>query len=349
MRKQLLKARSTEEATNLTNSINALQNEVSDMETNKSDYIRKGIIEAKYDNEIASKQTEISALQNRLKTVRYKSVEEKQRDVNRLNLLQNEISELSTNRDANITARVDEYKGMAASVTSIETDIQTAQGKITEIEARRWDEGISFKDTVQAKINEELGLAGITGAAYTQVADILKSNRSGLWSGEAMTKLSQNPNILEVSGGQSEFIPKMIKIKNPDGTDRAFSYSVLRDLNVKIQNGTITQAEIEAQGCQSATQLQALYTEIEKSAASEYIRLASTGELKGGNDTITETLKRMRVDIVNAAISPAEKEKLLRDFDANPGKFLAAASSIQEHYRTKGSRISSYNSGKKEG
>lgn len=317
-------------AAQLSKEISSLQSDISSLEKGKQTYIARDIIANKYKDETVDKQNRIMNLERAISLNRFKTPEEKMKAVNELNELRVEVADRAANSASNIKALQEEYT--------------KSYGTYSDPD---WNAGFTFKDTVRAKFNEEIGVAGLTGAAYTQVADILKSNRSGLWSGEAMTKLTQNPNILEISGGQTVFESKIVV--NPDGSPKKISYSEIRDLNMRVQSGNITEAEIRAAGYSSGAEIQAAYTDIEKSAATEYINLAMNGKLKGGNSTVTETLKRMRVELANSAISKREKDAILEEFDKNPGKFLATASDRQERLRTKGADISSYNSGKKEG
>lgn len=320
-------------ANQLSQEISALQGEISTLESKngKQTYIARDIIANKYKDVTGDKQNRIMELERQIATGHFKTPEAKLKAVNELNDLRVEVADRVAHSADNIAALQDEYGKTYKTYTDPD-----------------WNAGFTFKDTVRAKFNEEIGVAGLTGAAYTQVADILKSNRSGIWSGEAMTKLGQNPNILLQSGGKTVFESKIVK--EADGvTPKKISYAVIRDLNLRVQSGNITDAEIRAAGYSSGAEIQAAYTDIEKSAATEYVNLAMSGRLLGGNSTVTETLKRMRVELANSAISKREKDAILKEFDENPGKFLAAASDRQERLRTKGADISSYNSGKKEG
>ena len=66
------------------------------------------------------------------------------------------------------------------------------------------------------------------------------------------------------------------------------------------------------------------------------------------NTTIVEGIKRLKAQIAASNIPNEEKEALLKELSTDPGNFFKGASDRQEKMRTKGSRISAYNSGKKE-
>jgi len=315
----------------LTGEISALQSEIKSMETHKGKWVARRMIEMKYDDDINAKQETISQIQKKLESPDYyATAEEKMEDINKLTNLQSEVAEMTNKRAENIESMAKEYGDSYDSYND-----------------KSWNAGYRWRDAITAKFNEEVGVSGLSGAAYTQVADTLKSNRGSLWSGEAMTKLTQNTKILVQSGGTSQF-PTKLNFRKPDGSS-VYDYAELRALYLKVQNGTISDTELREQGCETGADLENIYKDIEKSAATAYINLAMNGKLIGGNPTITESIKRMKVDIENAAITKSEKARMLKKLEENPGKFLADASSLQESLRTKGQGISSYNSGKKEG
>ena len=327
--------------------IGGLQQEVRNMNANKdsiiADMAQQKAVARTYDNEVANKSTERTKIANRIGDIdkRLASGLASSAEVEALNSersslvatgtkLTSEISDMMTDETRN-----KEIATRTAKIGEIRTKVEELNKKIENPEKPT----IRRVDSVNSAIDKFFGGSGITGSDYISVADTLKENRGSLWSGEAMNKLTQNPQILEESGGQTVFKSNIVRGKS-------FDYAKVRDDIVRLKNGTLSDQELQVYG--GAAQLEAIYTDVEKSAATEYINLAQNGTLKGGNTTVTEALKRMRVTIDNAHVTKEEKTALLKEFDQDPGGFLKRASDRQERLRTKGSSISAYNSGKKE-
>ena len=92
----------------------------------------------------------------------------------------------------------------------------------------------------------------------------MKNNRSGLYTGEAMTKMRQNADILvDASGQPATFTAKFTK----DGVTTKITYADMADLKRKADNGTITQAELDKFGFANSAMVQSAFEDIEKQAA----------------------------------------------------------------------------------
>ena len=207
---------------------------------------------------------------------------------------------------------------------------------------------ISTRTIISGKIDQFFGGEGFTGQGYTDVADILSKNREGLWQKEAMGKLKQSPSILSENGVEHQFVLNKVTLPYNLKIEK-LKYSEILDLVTKVDSGTLEKKDrdrIEAIGFKSTADLKAAFADVEKQAASDYVRMANKGDIN--NPTIVEGIKRMTAIIASANIPVDEKNKLLSALKDNPGKFLKDASTIQELLRTKGSRISAYNSGKKD-
>jgi len=279
--------------------------------------------------------------------------------MNENNSLSNEIT---TEAQANLKAQ---YEKDIERQTQIKTEGLDRQRDISG--------GTIFK----GKVDQFFGGEGFTGQGYTTVADTLKESRGSLWSGEAMAKLQQNPHILQIDGvenayganssvvgydvvefeidpstGSPRVDPSTGKFKvkldssgNP--VKRKYTYSEILDFKQQIATGQIKPGDIErVTGFKNATDLDAAFKDIEKSAASDYVTMAVEGHI--ANSTITESISRLKAKIASSNIPKEERNQLLEELEKNPGKFLKRASDIQEKMRTKGSRISAYNSGKKD-
>ena len=213
---------------------------------------------------------------------------------------------------------------------------------------------ISGGSIIKGRIDEFFGGEGFTGKGYTDVADTLSRNREALWQKEAMSKLSQAPDILGTDDNfhlKSTTLSYAANIKGEDGHGK-LTYSKMFDLYSQVSDGTLDNAGrdtiLNKWGFKNIGDFKAAFKDIEKQAATEYVRIANTNDGRIDNPTIVEGIKRMTALIASANIPRDEKRALLRELNENPGKFLQGASSLQERLRTKGSRINAYNSGTKD-
>ena len=220
---------------------------------------------------------------------------------------------------------------------------------------------ISTKTIMRGKVDSFFGGEGFTGKGYIDTADLLKNNRSSLYTGEAMTKMRQNADILvDASGNEATFEVKFTNGKlGPDGKPIKYSYSYVADLKRRVDAGDPT-VDLASEGFANSAMLQSAFEDMEKQAAEAYVTanmaaadptVHSNFKLKGNaaaNTTIVEGIKRLKAQIAASNIPKEEKDALLKDLSENPGKFFKGASDRQEKMRTKGSRISAYNSGKKD-
>ena len=216
---------------------------------------------------------------------------------------------------------------------------------------------ITTGSIVRGKVDKFFGGEGFTGKGYVDTADLLKNNRSSLYTGEAMTKMRQNADILVDSDGS----PHKFKIKFTT-KDVNYSYAEMADIKRRVDNGSLTDPkELADLGFADIAMVQSAFEDMEKQAADAYVTanmaaadpsVHSDIKLKGNapaNTTIVEGIKRMKAQIASSNIPKEVRDKLLKDLSENPGKFFKGASDVQEKMRTQGSRINAFNSGKKEG
>ena len=303
-------------------------------------------------NEIAKLETE----NDELNTMSGEGSKKKQNENNR------RIAELSQRLelDPNDEAAKIEISNLEEQNKELQASIDDAKEKLKSVFSDQYDEyvkldvtkkvkpNITYQSIMGGKIDQFFGGEGFTGQGYIDVADLLKNNRGALWSGEAMTKLQQMPHILERDGVEIKFTPSRDALGYDTGHE--ITYSEIVDLQARISNGRLSPNEIKAEldkyGIRSQADLTAAFKDVEKQAASEYVTLASEGAIN--NSTITEGLQRLAASIAASNIPKAEKNSLLAELEENPGKFLKKASDKQEKMRTQGSRISAFNSGKKD-
>ncbi len=228
-----------------------------------------------------------------------------------------------------------------------------------EIKTERLDKerNISSWTIAKGKADQFFGGEGFTGKGYIDTADLIKNNRSSLYTGEAMTKMRQNADILvDASGNEAEFA-----VKFSSKPDLKLSYSAMADLKKKADNGSIKQDELEKYGFANIAMVQSAFEDLEKQAAKAYVAanmvtvdptIQSEFRLrnpeKQANTTIIEGIKRMKAALASSDIPKEEKNELLNQLSTDPGTFFSRGSDIQEKMRTKGSRISAYNSGKRD-
>lgn len=248
-----------------------------------------------------------------------------------------------------------------AAISKANDDYGTTYTYEAEREIKR---NISITKDIGKSIGNAFGVASERGSDYIAAADLLKSGRSSVYTGEAMTKLTQNPNVLTVNGNAISYTSNDL----PGYTGKGITYSQMEDMKVRIQNGEINSTNIKSFGFNSVADANAAYTFAQKKEAIAYINanLYKEGLIteihdKNGavvsmpvssdsaaNSTITEWFKRMEADISGLKISEKEKKDMMDKFHANPGEFMKNASDMQERIRTKGTRIQSYEQVKKD-
>lgn len=333
--------------------LNSLQNELNSISTNSGmnkwikDEQNRLAAEELANREIATITTRKAAVDNRLATAQANLAAavtdaDKRKYQQEAIELANEQSKLedalSTDGKARINATMKEY---------VETG--TLATKPADI---------SRTTIVRGKIDQFFGGEGFTGKGYIDVSDLLKNNRSNLYTGEAMTKMRQNADILvDVNGNELQFTTKF----NND-TSKQFSYVDMAAIKKKVDTGQIIESDLKANyGFENAAMFQSAFEDIEKKAAEAYVSANmaqidsevaknTTARLKRPeevNSTITLGIERLKASLAAANIPKEEKDQLLKELAENPGKFFKGASDRQEQLRTKGSRISAYNSGQK--
>ena len=288
----------------------------------------------------------------------------------RMSIIQTELADatLSDNerrkKNAEYVKLMQENDQLATQITPDAIDKRTKdlteefaqQAKIKEQKLETAD--ISSKTIARGKVDQFFGGEGFTGKGYLDTADLLKNNRSSLYTGEAMTKMRQNADILINDDGS----PATFKAKftMPSAGDVKISYSEMADLKRRFDNGSLSIADLQNKGFENGAMLQSAFEDIEKQAAEAYVTanmaaadptVHSKIKLKGNvaaNSTIVEGIKRMKASLASANIPKEEKDRLLAELSSNPGTFFKGASDLQERMRTRGSRISAYNSGKKD-
>ena len=304
------------------------------------------------------------------------SNKEKQRENReRMMILESELNDPSLQlSDSERSKKAAEYTRLMNENEEIEESNTTAgQEKMREALSKEYDEQVKIKTEgldkerdisswtiTKGKVDQFFGGEGFTGKGYLDTADLLKNNRSSLYTGEAMTKMRQNADILvDANGNEATFEVSFTNKKDANGNPIKLSYSYLADLKRRVDAGDPS-VNLKDEGFENSAMLQSAFEDMEKKAAEAYVTanmaaddpsINSKFKLKrgGANTTIVEGIKRMKASIASSNIPKEEKDALLKELSENPGAFFKKASDLQERMRTKGSRISAYNSGKKEG
>lgn len=232
---------------------------------------------------------------------------------------------------------------------------------VTTGELKTKEPEISRTSIFRGKVDQFFGGEGFTGQGYIDTAELLKNNRSSLYTGESMTKMRQNANVLvDENGNEATFVVKFTNGKlGSDGKPIRYSYSYVADLKRRADAGDPT-LDLKKEGFENSAMLQSAFEDMEKQAAEAYVTanvaandpsVKSEWKLRKGynpNLTIVEGISRLKAQLAAANIPKDEKDRLLKELSENPGKFFKGASDEQEVLRTIGSRISAYNSGKKD-
>ena len=263
-------------------------------------------------------------------------------------------SEITIDKAADLQKRVAEYKQKNADNDKEREDIQK--------QIRAVEEMINepIHGAVFNSFDTYFGGPGSQGRTYLNFADTLGKNRSSIYTGEAMTKMAQNANILVDENGN----PALYKTDfSTNGSQ--FSYEQITTLLSQYKSGQVDDAALASKGLNAAT-LESAFKDIEKKAAKDYINaniVAADGDrvigknpdgsdlhlsetikvrLKKGsvpNTTIVEWWDRFENDILASGLSSEETSKYKEQFIKNPGDFIAKASDLKERLTTRGTRI----------
>lgn len=262
--------------------------------------------------------------------------------------LAEESRNITTDTNVDIQQRIDAERDRQ---TAIQKQIEDAQKEIANVEQAQSEpiHGAFFNS-----FDTYFGGPGSQGKTYINFAETLGKNRSSIYTGEAMTKMKQNPEILvDENGNQIEYKTSF------STTGKSFSYSEISSLLSRFEANQVSDKELEDVGLNAST-LKAAFAEIEKWAARDYInanivyadgdrmvdgqRLSDTihVRLKTGskaNSTIVEWWDRFENELLASGLSREETGRYHKEFLKNPGSFMAGASDLKENLLTRGTRI----------
>ena len=233
-------------------------------------------------------------------------------------------------------------------VEKIAKDIQKQMDAIDEVEGSK----ISKYATTFNTIDTYFGGKGSRGKVYLDFADTLAKNRSSIYTGEAMTKMRQNADIL-IDAKTGDAVRHSTTFSNGQGSHPTFTYSEISDLLTRAKNGQISEEKLRTEwGFDNVAMVQSAFEDLEKQFAKDYVnaniatingsvagnvsvRLKDTSKV---NSTITEWWDRFEDTIMSAGLPPEEARHYREEFLKNPGTFMANASDLKEKLTTRGTR-----------
>ncbi len=349
-------SRATRETTALIATIDSqlANNSITDEERTNLEKQKEKLIE-KRDKAIEDANSEID---KRIVQLR----EDKKKSETKVTETQKGVREVHAKQQKEIQTRIDEYVTLDKELVEIGgADRDGRGGLIADIEKqiKMVDEGIR-QSGWRSSLDSYFGGIPVSGKGYTDLASLLGSTRSSIYTGEAMTKMRQNADILvDENGDEFKFTTKF-------ATER-LSYQRVADLKAKMEGGTLTDADLKEAGIASIGMLKSAFEDIEKKAAAAYIT-ANVEEIENpdhvprnpGDPGYVDTTfdghqVRLRRHEINSAVEefwntfedqlvksgvPGDKiGELKTAFRKNPGKFMASASSIKDTYSVTGKKI----------
>ena len=182
------------------------------------------------------------------------------------------------------------------------------------------------------------------------LSSFLGSSRSSIYTGEAMTKMRQNADILvDVNGNPVSYASKYCTIPG-----KKFTYEEMRALLNDVQSSKIDINTLQTTyGFGSSAILQSAFEDLEKSAAADYINANIAQVNAGVRDRVNVRLKRpgalnsavvewfddFAADLYKNGVSKKELDGLMADYMKDPGKFIQGASSLKDKYASIGKKI----------
>ena len=219
----------------------------------------------------------------------------------------------------------------------------------------------------RSSVDSYLGGIPVSGKGYTELSNLLATTRSNIYTGEAMTKLRQNADILvDENGNDFKFKTKF--------ASKELSYKDVADLKAKMEGGSLRDDELRAFGIASVGMLKSAFEDIEKKAAAAYLT-ANVEEIinpdhkvvsefladgKTPNPDFVDTkigehrvrLKRHEINsaveewwntfedqLVKSGVPGAKIGELKAQFRRNPGDFMAKGSTTKDTYSIVGKKI----------
>ena len=203
--------------------------------------------------------------------------------------------------------------------------------------------------SVYTSVDTFFGGSGGRGESYIKFSEMLGKNRSTIYTGESMTKMKQNVDILvDLNGNPIKYTSDF----SSNGYE--FTYDEIESLVKDVASGKVDINTLQnVYGIKNSGTLDSVFSEIQKKAARDYVDANIAAEdtevaanvkvrLKPGakpNSTITEWWYRFEGELLASGLPREEINEYLRQFKKDPGKFIAAASDLKERMATKGSNI----------
>ena len=194
------------------------------------------------------------------------------------------------------------------------------------------------------KFDAYLGGVPVSGKGYTDLASLLGQTRSSIYTGEAMTKLRQNADILvDENNNPLRFTTKF--------GSKEYSYEDMVRIKNMLDRSEIDDAKLsEDYGFKNSALFGSAFEDIEKKAAAAYItaniamvdpRVKAKYTLKRPdvNSAVIETWNTFVNDLVKAGVPEKRIGELIDDFQKDPGDFMARASTIKDMYSSAGKQV----------
>ena len=256
-----------------------------------------------------------------------------------------QINKINSQKDKEFNAIVQEY---------VQAEELLGKYKKQEVaienEIRLAEEAVR-QSGFRGSVNAYFGGTPVSGKGYTDLANLISQSRSSIYTGEAMTKMRQNADILiDVDGNDVTFTTKFSE--NPS---QGYSYQEMANIKNLISTGHLTEQQLkERYHFSDMAIFQSAFEDIEKQAAEAYIT-ANIAEAEGGyvaehskyrlrrpsevNSAIIEWRQSFRDELVKSGVPGDIIEKLIDEFDKKPGEFIKGGSELKDLYSRVGKRV----------
>ena len=218
----------------------------------------------------------------------------------------------------------------------------------------------------RSSVDSYFGGIPVSGKGYTELSNLIATARSNMYTGEAMTKLRQNADILvDENGNDFKFKTKFSSME--------LSYKDVADLKAKMEGGTLKDEELKEFGIASIGMLKSAFEDIEKKAAAAYLT-ANVEEIENPdhidipeflpdgkpnpkyidtrigshkvrlkrheiNSAVEEWWNTFEDQLVKSGVPGSKIVELKTQFRKNPGDFMAKGSTTKDTYSIVGKKI----------
>ena len=252
------------------------------------------------------------------------------------------VKEIKAKQNAYKDKIVEEYQEREKTIEEFEK-----QGEMLEQQQRMTEKALGPFATYKNTLDAYFGGNPVTGKSYLDFSNLLGQTRSQIYTGEAMTKMRQNADIL-IDAKTKE--PYRFNSKFMINSSVKLSYEEMVDIKTRLANHDISMDELKEKGFANAAMFGSAFEDVEKKAAAAYYS-ANIAMINGNikvpyelkrpdlNSAIIESYDALVDALIKAGVPADQRARMLEDLATDPGKFMQNASTTKDLYAGTGKKI----------